>query len=653
MTWQLLRDWPPGYGGVERVAHELASQWHQQGLPAALFTLAAQPEAVAEGDPLPVPYPRVPLPRLALGRLLLPLPSRPLWRLLASPQPLHAHMPCPGVLLLVVLARLLRPRRRLSVHWHAFLEVEPTASGRLIGLYQHCALAVVKRLQRVVTTSPVLVTELIRCGCRPDRLRCLPCCLDAAVEAAALALPQRQVLAASTAHPLRVLFIGRLDSYKRVDWLLDALADLRRPWQLDVVGDGPRRLSLEKLAHGLPVRFWGRLDEAAKLECLADAQLLVLPADRCNEAFGIVQLEAMAAGIPALAFDLPRSGMAWVSRLPGLDWTGRPSDLAPLLQRLASEPDWRVELGRQARQRYQRLFARAVWQRRLAGLSAGASVNLAGSAPSQACLPLPPSATAHPENAAADQLSERPSVLELRDVRLDIPVLTTETRSLKSSLIRSVTGGRLSRQNGGAVITALQNVTCTVREGERVALIGHNGAGKSTFLRLISGIYQHTGGQFEAKVRVFPMIHKSFITSPELSGLQAIKAHYLLITGHLRGFAPFRADVVEFSGLGDYVHLPVKTYSQGMAARLLFALLTAGSHDCLAMDEGFGAGDSSFYDQAQKRLHTFLATAGTLLLASHSDELLRRFCQRGLVFEQGQIVFDGPLDAALAYYHRS
>ena len=82
-------------------------------------------------------------------------------------------------------------------------------------------------------------------------------------------------------------------------------------------------------------------------------------------------------------------------------------------------------------------------------------------------------------------------------------------------------------------------------------------------------------------------------------------------------------------------------------------MLTAGSHDCLAMDEGFGAGDSSFYDQAQQRLHDFLATTGTLLLASHSDDLLRRFCQRGLVFEQGQIVFDGPLDAALAHYHHS
>ena len=248
---------------------------------------------------------------------------------------------------------------------------------------------------------------------------------------------------------------------------------------------------------------------------------------------------------------------------------------------------------------------------------------------------------------------QRPVVLHMEHVRLEIPVFTNETRSLKSSLIRSVTGGKLSRRRGGAVVTALQDVSCSIREGERIALIGHNGAGKSTFLRMISGIYQHSSGLFESKVRVFPMIHKSFITSPELSGLQAVKAHYLMVNGNLRGFSAFCDDVVEFSGLGDFVRLPIKTYSQGMEARLLFALLTACSHDCLAMDEGFGAGDTSFYEKAEERLTHFLSSAGTLLLASHSDELLRRFCRRGLVFDSGRVVFSGPLENALDYYHRN
>lgn len=253
----------------------------------------------------------------------------------------------------------------------------------------------------------------------------------------------------------------------------------------------------------------------------------------------------------------------------------------------------------------------------------------------------------------ADERQLKPVVLQLENVSLEIPVFTTETRSLKASLIRSVTGGRLSRNKGGAMVAALRDVSVTIRQGGRVALIGHNGAGKSTFLRLISGIYQHTSGRLTAKVPVFPMIQKSFITSSELSGLQAVKAHYLLVHGHLRGYEAFCDDVIDFSGLGDYIHLPVKTYSQGMAARLLFAVLTGGSHECLAMDEGFGAGDSSFFERAQERMSRFLLSAGTLVLASHSDDLLRRFCGRGLVFDSGRIVFSGPLEQALEHYHRN
>ena len=250
-------------------------------------------------------------------------------------------------------------------------------------------------------------------------------------------------------------------------------------------------------------------------------------------------------------------------------------------------------------------------------------------------------------------IHDRPPVLELENVGLEIPVLSTETRSLKSSLLRSVTGGHLRRKGASAVVTALEDINVTIHQGGRVALIGHNGAGKSTFLRLVSGIYRHTSGHFKAHVPVFPMIQKSFITSPELSGLQAIKAHFLLAHGHLRGFEAFRDDVISFSGLGDFIHLPLKTYSQGMEARLLFAVLTGMSHDCLAMDEGFGAGDTSFFEKAQERMTRFLSSAGTLLLASHSDELLRRFCRRGLVFDSGRLVFSGPLENALEYYHRN
>jgi ABC-type polysaccharide/polyol phosphate transport system ATPase subunit len=248
-------------------------------------------------------------------------------------------------------------------------------------------------------------------------------------------------------------------------------------------------------------------------------------------------------------------------------------------------------------------------------------------------------------------LASQAPVLELRDVWLRIPVNTREVRTLKKAIIRSVTGGALRKTARGTEIEALRGITCNIHRGERVALIGHNGAGKSTFLRLISGIYVATSGMFRATSPVYPMIQKNFITGPDLSGVEAAKGHYLLMHGHLRGFHRYLEEIVDFSELGDFIHLPMKGYSEGMSARLLFALLTSGNHDCLALDEGFGTGDARFFAKAQRRLKDFIETAGTLILASHSDTLLKQFCKRGLVFSQGEIVFDGSLEESLNYYH--
>jgi lipopolysaccharide transport system ATP-binding protein len=257
---------------------------------------------------------------------------------------------------------------------------------------------------------------------------------------------------------------------------------------------------------------------------------------------------------------------------------------------------------------------------------------------------------AMPVVAPAQARLQNEPILKLERVCLQIPVFTTEMRSLGSTLLRSVTGGKLRRERRGAVIDALLDLNLTVGHGERVALIGHNGAGKSTFLRLISGIYQPTSGQMRVNTFVYPMISRNFLTSTELSGLQAVKAHYLMMHGNLSGYEAFAEDVMQFCGLGDYIHLPIKGYSQGMTARLLFALLTGIPHQCLAIDEGIGTGDSRFMEAAQRRLDTFIEGAGTLFLASHTDSLLKRFCERGLVFDQGMIVYDGPLREALEHY---
>ncbi len=244
-------------------------------------------------------------------------------------------------------------------------------------------------------------------------------------------------------------------------------------------------------------------------------------------------------------------------------------------------------------------------------------------------------------------------MISLENISLSIPIFTNETRQFKKTLLKSVTGGLLQRDSAEVTyIKALSNVNCKINRGDKIALIGHNGSGKTSFLKLISGIYAPTSGNILADIKVYPMINKSFITSEELSGYVAARSFYMMTHGSYSGFGEYLEKVVDFSGIGDFIYLPIKTYSQGMASRLLFTILTSFDHECLALDEGFGAGDSSFTKQAEIRMSEFIDKAGTLIFASHSEELLGRFCNRGLVFEKGSIIFDGSLNEALKLYKK-
>ena len=360
---QLLREWPPGFGGVERVAHGLAAE-----LGGTVFSLRTAQRH--QPDPLHVAYRRCVVASVAVGRVLLPWPSLPLLRLITSREPLLVHLPCPTVLVLLLLARMCRPHRVMRVYWHAFLAPRSGVGGWLEALYQGLALRSIGQCP-VLTTSPQLVGALQAEG--KAQVQCLPCALPPETEAACTAHWRRRGLDPNPFSP-SVIAIGRLESYKRIDWLIEAVAAAPAVQRLEVIGDGPDRPRLEALArsrlgpHQQAV-FWGRLAEAAKLERLASATVLVLPADRCNEAFGIVQLEAMACGVPALAYDLPRSGMHGVSALPGLPWSGQPAGLAPLLQRLLSSPSLQRLASTQARARYTHDFALERWRRRVAQLA--------------------------------------------------------------------------------------------------------------------------------------------------------------------------------------------------------------------------------------------------------------------------------------------
>jgi lipopolysaccharide transport system ATP-binding protein len=233
---------------------------------------------------------------------------------------------------------------------------------------------------------------------------------------------------------------------------------------------------------------------------------------------------------------------------------------------------------------------------------------------------------------------------------LDIPVHSSSFRTLKRSLLSGLTGGQLARRGRNIRVRALDGINIRINHGDRIGLIGHNGAGKSTFLRVLAGILIPTGGTWHLPNPFTPLIDKSFVVEPQLSGFQAAKAHYLLHTNSLKGFEVFLDDVSEFSDLDDFLHLPLQGYSDGMKTRLLFAMHTYFSHDLLALDEGIGAGDRAFVDRAAKRLMDFLSSSGTLVIASHSESMLYSFCTTGAVFAKGRIRFIGAINDALSYY---
>ncbi len=246
--------------------------------------------------------------------------------------------------------------------------------------------------------------------------------------------------------------------------------------------------------------------------------------------------------------------------------------------------------------------------------------------------------------------------IQISNASLNIPVYAYSDISLKTNIIEIFKkfSGRLKASNDRSVsIKALQNINLNIYKGDRVALIGSNGAGKTTFLKLISGIYTSTTGYIKRNVDVFPLIQRSFLTSEELSGYEATKAHYLLHGDQRIMFDDYIKEIISFSGLEDFIYLPINTYSAGMKTRLMFSLLTSFDFECLALDEGIGTGDSEFIKKANERLNKFIANAGTLILASHSESLLKEFCNKGIVIKKGIILFKGNLEESLEFYKNS
>ncbi len=241
--------------------------------------------------------------------------------------------------------------------------------------------------------------------------------------------------------------------------------------------------------------------------------------------------------------------------------------------------------------------------------------------------------------------------LTLENVSVSFPIYHGGSRSLKKRLLFSGSGGHLASDASHRItVEAVRNVSAKFQPGDRVALVGSNGAGKTTLLRVMAGIYEPVSGTVSSRGRISPMFDMGLGIDADISGYENIRLRGLILGLTRREMDDRMQEIIEFTELGDYVDIPVRTYSSGMAARLIFAVATCFAPEILLMDEWIVAGDAAFIAKAERRIQNFFEKASILILASHSISICQRFCNKALWMHAGQIVAFGPIDEVLKAY---
>jgi ABC-type polysaccharide/polyol phosphate transport system ATPase subunit len=242
----------------------------------------------------------------------------------------------------------------------------------------------------------------------------------------------------------------------------------------------------------------------------------------------------------------------------------------------------------------------------------------------------------------------------LNNVSLDFPIYGANTRSLKKRLIRATTGG-LIKQSQGSVVTirALNNLNLHIQHGDRVGIIGHNGAGKSTLLRVLAGIYEPIIGELTIEGKVTALLNVMLGLDSESTGLENIKLCGILNRMTFEQIDAHAKSIADFTDLGDYLSMPIRTYSSGMQLRLAFAIATSIEPEILILDEVVGVGDSQFIHKARARLEEVIAQSKILILASHDENIISQICNKVILMDSGNIVFYGPVEEGFALYQKT
>ena len=226
----------------------------------------------------------------------------------------------------------------------------------------------------------------------------------------------------------------------------------------------------------------------------------------------------------------------------------------------------------------------------------------------------------------------------LKNLSVQIPIYDVGSASLRRTLLSKTVGGHFAKAGSHLLVDALIDISLEVHDGDRVALVGNNGSGKSTLLRVLSDVYPPTSGTIRVVGDVSPMFDATLGMNMDATGIENI-----WICGSIWGLSKTQIknslnDIADFTELGDYLNVPVRTYSTGMMLRLAFAIATVRDPEILLLDEIVGVGDASFFEKAFNRLQGVIRRSQILFLASHADGILREVCNKAIWLEHGKLI---------------
>ncbi len=237
---------------------------------------------------------------------------------------------------------------------------------------------------------------------------------------------------------------------------------------------------------------------------------------------------------------------------------------------------------------------------------------------------------------------------QLDNVSVSFPSFSTEAISLRNYLLKAFSTRYRANY---ATNYALNGVSVEINDGDRVGLIGLNGAGKSSFLRLLAGIYQPNTGTVKVEGSVSTLLDLNLGMDEEATGYENIEIVASLFGYNRQQIEEITPEIEEFTELGEHLNKPIKAYSSGMRVRLAFALATCQHSEIMLIDEIIGVGDAAFLAKAAERMIGRIDKSKILVLASHSEKMLTDFCNKGLIFNKGKIVKALPIAEAIDFYN--